>query len=244
MRKQTPFTLKIASPCQQSWHDMRETTSGRYCSHCSKNVIDFTTMSDAEIEQLLQDNTQQYCGYFKATQINNTWGTADKHKPRTVLPAAMVSALLLAAVGNSEARPPAPLVTTVHNFPVNLPVEASFADTSAPGKDSLPEVSGVVRDKDSHDPLVGVVIEIKGTTYRAITDVKGRFTLKIPAEVDARKIKLIFLYIGYESKELKVKGPYPMQVTLELSQTVMGQFAIVRKKTGFLADLRSLLGIG
>lgn len=65
--------LKIAEPCHENWENMLEAEKGRFCQVCSKDVIDFTNYSDAEIidyfELLKSKPSGSVCGRFKAKQI-------------------------------------------------------------------------------------------------------------------------------------------------------------------------------
>ena len=64
--------ISIPEPCHENWNDMSITEKGRYCSSCSKVVIDFTNRSKASIlqEYLNADpNGEKICGVFKNTQL-------------------------------------------------------------------------------------------------------------------------------------------------------------------------------
>lgn len=64
--------ISIPEPCHENWNDMSITEKGRYCSSCSKVVIDFTNRSKASIlqEYLNADpNGEKICGMFKNTQL-------------------------------------------------------------------------------------------------------------------------------------------------------------------------------
>jgi hypothetical protein len=66
----TTYALHIPKPCHQGWHNMQPNDGGRYCSHCSKTVVDFTQMSDAAIQQyFVQQQGQGVCGRFNNTQL-------------------------------------------------------------------------------------------------------------------------------------------------------------------------------
>jgi hypothetical protein len=66
----TTYSLHIPKPCHQGWDKMQPSEGGRFCSHCSKTVVDFTLMSDAAIQQyFIQRQGQGVCGHFKTTQL-------------------------------------------------------------------------------------------------------------------------------------------------------------------------------
>lgn len=64
--------ISIPEPCHENWNDMTITEKGRFCSSCSKVVIDFTNRSKASIlqEYLNADpNGAKLCGVFKNSQL-------------------------------------------------------------------------------------------------------------------------------------------------------------------------------
>jgi hypothetical protein len=46
-------SLRVASPCQESWDEMRGTDEVRFCSHCSKSVHDVSRLTRAQAERLV-----------------------------------------------------------------------------------------------------------------------------------------------------------------------------------------------
>jgi len=73
------------------------------------------------------------------------------------------------------------------------------------------EVSGTVTDATSGESLPGVSILIKGTSIGTITDLNGKFSLKVTDENAILK----FSYIGYISQEVSVKGRSIINVSLQ-----------------------------
>ncbi|MDR1718511.1 MAG: SusC/RagA family TonB-linked outer membrane protein [Dysgonamonadaceae bacterium] len=63
------------------------------------------------------------------------------------------------------------------------------------------QVTGVVKDAQSGETLVGVVVQVKGTNTTAITDDNGRFEIAA-----APSATLQFYYVGYEKLEISVAG--------------------------------------
>ncbi|MDE6444439.1 MAG: carboxypeptidase-like regulatory domain-containing protein, partial [Muribaculaceae bacterium] len=62
-------------------------------------------------------------------------------------------------------------------------------------------VTGKVIDKDGG--VVGATVMVKNTKIGTATDIEGEFTLK---GVDADKAVLIVSYVGYQTKEVPLKG--------------------------------------
>jgi Carboxypeptidase regulatory-like domain len=61
--------INIDHPCQQDWASMQVSDGGRYCSHCEKTVVDFTSMSDDEAFHFIKAHPT-VCGRFNPIQLN------------------------------------------------------------------------------------------------------------------------------------------------------------------------------
>lgn len=67
------------------------------------------------------------------------------------------------------------------------------------GGDSQPKkVTGKVTDEKTGETLIGVTVQIKGTTSGTTTSVDGTYAIDLPSP-DAI---LVFSYLGYEPKEM------------------------------------------
>lgn len=74
--------LQIPQPCSQKWEQMAfKDGSSRYCSECSRNIIDFSEKSEKEILQHLWENPDNICGKFSFHQLNHNIGHSDFHFP-------------------------------------------------------------------------------------------------------------------------------------------------------------------
>ena len=50
---QLTYSVKIENPCTEDWDKMDQTSVGKFCSNCSKNVIDFSKLTDSEIAKIV-----------------------------------------------------------------------------------------------------------------------------------------------------------------------------------------------
>ncbi len=67
----THYKLTISNPCANEWDSMAQTAGGRFCSACSKNVVDFTNQSESEIKEYFQKHAgEKICGRLYTTQID------------------------------------------------------------------------------------------------------------------------------------------------------------------------------
>lgn len=64
-------------------------------------------------------------------------------------------------------------------------------------------IQGTVIDKNINEALIGASVVLKGTTTGTVTDVNGRFELKVPS---APPFTLSISFMGYSTKEVEVKS--------------------------------------
>lgn len=82
-------------------------------------------------------------------------------------------------------------------------------------------ISGQVLDEKS-EPLIGATINIEGTTNAVITDLEGKFTIKVlPSE------KLIISYLGYKPKTITIGKNRRFDIILDPSVTEMDEVVVV-----------------
>lgn len=81
-------------------------------------------------------------------------------------------------------------------------------------------VTGKVTGSDN-SALVGVSIQISGTTQGAISDVAGNYTIEVPANGT-----LIFSYIGFKNQTVPVNGRSVINVTLESDATALNEVVV------------------
>ena len=96
-------------------------------------------------------------------------------------------------------------------------------------QDNVISVSGTVKDTKG-EPLIGVSVLVKGTTNGTVTDLDGKFTLK----VSAGDI-LEFSYIGYASQSVTVTNANSLNITLSedtqaLDEVVVTALGIKREE--------------
>lgn len=63
------ITIRIPEPCHEDWNQMTPTEQGRFCQVCTKEVLDFTKITDEELVKKVYNN-EKLCGRFKASQLN------------------------------------------------------------------------------------------------------------------------------------------------------------------------------
>ena len=71
--------------------------------------------------------------------------------------------------------------TGIEYFVYDRQIILSSLDSSRPAIPLLQQsVSGIITDKETGDPMPGVNIQIKGTTFGTISDAAGQYSLSVP----------------------------------------------------------------
>ena len=105
-----------------------------------------------------------------------------------------------------------------------LPVHTSFAA----GIENVQEkghtfIKGRVIDSEGN-PLVGVTVQIEGTSYGVITDADGNYILEFPSMAHP---KIVFSSIGYKSKSIEFRGVKEQNMMLELDYVALDDLVVI-----------------
>ncbi|GHV51076.1 SusC/RagA family TonB-linked outer membrane protein [Bacteroidia bacterium] len=102
-------------------------------------------------------------------------------------------------------------------------------------------VSGTVTDANN-EPLIGVAVQLKGTTVGTVTDIDGKYSIA----VSGNQAVLVFSYIGYLSQETAVGSQRTINVTMKdgtqnLEEVVVIGYGTMKKKdvTGAVSQMSS-----
>ena len=95
-------------------------------------------------------------------------------------------------------------------------------------------VTGVVTDKQTGEPLIGVSVAVKGTTRGSITDLDGKFSIPNVSVGEVLSIS----YVGYTTQEMEVKaGTAHYVVALAEDAEVLDEVVVVGFGTQRRANL-------
>lgn len=170
MQKRKSIHISIPNPCGLAWDAMEDTRDGKYCTHCSKCVTDFTTYTDAQLYRFFNGNTDHVCGRFLATQLDRTIPVPPQ--PHSQLYSLFIAlGLSVVIVGGSTDA-------TARRLPpvsVNNPFYTYDQEQSGTGN-----ISGKVID-DRKEPMIGAVIIASQngiTKSGSVSDEDGNFKIK------------------------------------------------------------------
>ncbi len=96
------------------------------------------------------------------------------------------------------------------------------------------QINGTVKDNKG-ELLPGVNVSVKGTKIATITDANGRFILNLNTINET----LVFTYMGFETKEIKVAGRNNLSVVLEEQASALDEVVVVGYGTMKKKDLTS-----
>ncbi len=102
--------FKISEPCHENWDAMTPSEQGRHCASCDKEVVDFTSMSETESEQLLREAAARssscqtgICGRVHAdTSGTLQLGKRRRHRLLTDSMAAMLAVSMMSGCQQEE----------------------------------------------------------------------------------------------------------------------------------------------
>lgn len=178
--------LSVPSACHEDWQQMQPVQGGRHCSHCQKNVIDFTSMSDSEILLLLQKN-KDLCGRFNSFQLNRELNPPPKKR----WPWALLVGLTALGTETAMAKS-SPEVTCA---PASERITPQTADSGR-------VISGYVLC--NNQKFQGVTVLIKGTRTGVLTNDSGYFKLEVPATIESKLIEIAVSLVGFKMETLTV----------------------------------------
>lgn len=94
------------------------------------------------------------------------------------------------------------------------------------------DISGIVLDEETGEPLLGVTIMVKGTSKGGITDMDGKFTMKA-----SKGDVLVFSYMGYKDYTEKVTDKNVLKVLMKQDAVLIDDVVVVGYGTQRRSDI-------
>ncbi len=116
------------------------------------------------------------------------------------------------------------------------PLKSRF-ESYIPVKPLVINISGKVTDQDG-EALIGVNIQIKGTTQGTSTGIDGEFVLE---DIDENAV-LVVSYIGYQTQEIPVASGGYMTITMLSDSQLLDEVVVVGYGTQKKSDLTGAVG--
>ena len=84
-------------------------------------------------------------------------------------------------------------------------------------------VTGKVVDSGTREPLVGVTVQVEGTSIGALTGIDGTYQINVPGEWNV----LVFSFIGYITQSIQVGSQEKIDVSLEVETTALDEVVVI-----------------
>jgi len=121
-----------------------------------------------------------------------------------------------------------------------FPDENKEANTSLSTEQSFQQgsVSGKITD-ESGQPLPGVSVSIKGTTWGTISDGNGKYTLKLTD----KKVALVFSFVGMKTQEIAYDGKGTLDIVLKEESFGIDEVVAIGYGTSKKEDLSAAVSV-
>lgn len=220
--------ITIAEPCTQNWDEMEKGSGFNFCAACSKNVIDFSGYTNAQIIQTLASASSNVCGRLSQSQLNQL------NYHLTLVPATnrnWMKYLGVLAIGASILTHSAAAATIKKSVEiVKSKNDHQLKRTADPI--ILRTVYGFMFLRSSKVPMVGLKLRLKGTNLTAVTDKNGRYEFKIDDNLYWKYNEIIavdseyMVSLNLDNKTVKQQDYYPYKA----EYAIMGKIIMTTKK--------------
>jgi len=251
----TKTSLHIADPCHEDWNKMSTTDKGRFCQSCSKQVVDFSLLSDKQILEYFSKQKGNTCGRFRDDQLNRFLDTQPAKNKGPFWKWFVTVGLGIWFSNKSVAQ--------TSKGKISRDVQAQSVDTSdviITGMcfSPIPADKKYSKQKEIHlkgkivseagEPLAGASISLNGKAYKISAD-DGTFSMNAKLPINKDNVELSFSSIGYETQTLKIsakdKKDFLVELTpkaIELKEVVVTGYGVQGKVScinGSVTNVRS-----
>lgn len=230
------FSIQVPTPCHEKWESMRPVDGGAYCEACSKVVVDFTRLSDAElIKVFTQKRSGELCGRFLNSQLERSYKTTEKESQRSYRLAKLIFIALLSVRLPFYGQDPqhTPKYKVVKEEKKNPPHAALKA---------IKVVKGKVTNKDTRKGIV-VKVQLYANGYtntvfnEVVSDSNGHYEIVLPDSSLARFFKLTFVNENYGERSCVVDKFRPTPI---LNLRMVPQYVVEVTTTQVIRDINEI----
>ncbi|MCW3127065.1 MAG: susC [Bacteroidetes bacterium] len=183
LMKKSGIQISIPKPCHENWEAMDQTARGAFCHSCSKEVIDFTRMTDQQVIERLT-TASRICGKFREDQVTRQlrlYRPASGFLRWRVYALSLLPLMALSCDVKGKVSTQDTSVSVQPHTTLGVMVRPDTI-TSAALPDTI-HLTGRVLDAD-HQPLSLAIVSIVDTvtwqSYEsATTDHEGYYSLKL-----------------------------------------------------------------
>lgn len=225
--------IAIENPCDKiSWRAMSDFERGKFCSICSKNVIDFTKMTDAEIVTFLNKSDESVCAKLNQSQMNRILFIDKSYKIKhwnKIIATLALMAITTVSYSNTVGS---------NNFitKINKGIFLDSFENNVQGTVLTDSISKIIKGKvveEGWNQPVKTTVMLKGTTTKVDTDDFGDFEIVVPENYNLDIVTLVVEPTGLEDEtemNFKISELPIYDLIIEKNATAIGTVMIIRKK--------------
>ncbi|WP_461095926.1 carboxypeptidase-like regulatory domain-containing protein [Spirosoma luteolum] len=211
-------------PCLAPWQTMTPAPDGRFCSQCQTTVVDFTTMTDAEVVAYLnQSPPPNPCGRFRADQLNRPLARP-AHRPARLWLGWLVSGWLGTQAAAAQTPTPRP-VPASQTAPIK---PRAYAPVPSAGSPALHTIRGQLVQLGGQPVAYGAVV-VEATGRGTNPDSSGHFELTIPDSLVYSTPTLLISAVGFKTRRYRLLasqvGPF-IRIYLEEDTEVLNKVIV------------------
>ncbi len=235
--KNRSVKLSVDEPCHEDWEKMTPVEQGRFCSSCSKVVVDFSGKSDHEVIRLIEAaKGAETCGQFASNQLNRNLYYPLRESNLFSLRAVLFGATLTSILGLESCKDTKRTVGEVkmafvggnQNEDTLLRQEPMLKGNMVATYDHSKEteITGTVFNLDSDKPISGAVVRLMNEEGkeldRIIAQDDGRFLL--PLNWKENPDHFTVYAVGFAMRKFTIdreSSIVEMQIGLEKAETML-----------------------
>ena len=206
--KKRNIILNINKPCSENWATMEQNETGKFCFNCSKNVVDFTNLSDQETIKIITQSTTKICGRLDYSQLNRLMIENQGHIHRSRFYDFFAGLLLIGTTNDTKALDQKNQIEMASHIDAQKKSQNDFIpnDKIFQTDDTLKNIfRGTLIDAGTNEPISFASIIIKGTKKGVTSYINGNFNFIIPDDLLEARYTFRISYIGYETKDYFIK---------------------------------------
>jgi hypothetical protein len=216
----TQFNLDVKTPCSENFNTFSPTKKGGFCSSCTQEVVDFTSMNaEGIINYFKTHSTKNTCGRFKNDQLKTYAPNIQKRRNISFISGLGLAFISLFSFSKAGAQATKSQDTALNTVPPRF--QNTIIEENITVKGTIVDENGL--------PMPGVSILLEGTLVGTQSDFDGNFQL--PKKVKKGDI-IVFSAIGYNSKKVIIEDKdsslnIALKVNLSMdSCIIMGKVAV------------------
>lgn len=208
--------LKLNKACSEKWENMKPNEKGSFCDVCSKNVIDFTQLSQLEISEKIKNSKGEICARLTKKQLETPLVDFEIQKKYNLPYSNIAASLLLAstlAVGHTahaqNEKAPTEFVQTT-NLSSKSNIKRNQSKPKTTSSDDFITFNGKVSTEKGGKPVENAKITFV-TAQKILSTYSskdGSFSLEIPIELidNDNVIRVSYKKVKIKSEETNRMG--------------------------------------